>query len=127
MAPSFAGIFHNNAFKNGLLPIVIPRAKLLEWARLAENIPDGKWTLELSNQIITSPLQESVRFEVDDFKKYCMLNALDEIDLALKHERRKSFLGWRRLQDITSWSSIQIGRSLHYNGRERIKPRQFTP
>jgi 3-isopropylmalate dehydratase len=96
MAPSFAGIFHNNAFKNGLLPVVIPRGKLLEWAKIAESVPEGSWTLDLLNQTITSPFQENVRFDVDEFKKYCMLNALDEIDLALKHEREiKFYEEWR--------------------------------
>jgi 3-isopropylmalate/(R)-2-methylmalate dehydratase small subunit len=86
MAPSFAGIFYNNAFKNGVLPVVLPRQKLLEWAKIAETSPEGKWELDLQEQVIVSPnSRERVPFEVDGFKKYCMINALDEIDLALNH------------------------------------------
>lgn len=86
LAPSFAGIFLNNAFKNGVLCIVLPRPLLLELANDAETNPDLELELCLEEQVLVRPSGEQIVFEIDGFKKYCLLNGLDEISLALQHE-----------------------------------------
>lgn len=85
MAPSFADIFFNNCFKNGVLPIVVDAGVM---DRLfAETLADEAYHLnvDLNVQTITTPGGESIGFEVDEFRKYCLLNGLDDIGLTLQH------------------------------------------
>ena len=82
IAPSFADIFYNNCFKNGMLPIKLPAdqvARLMEDARAA-----GCLTIDLAKQRITRPSGETIAFEVDPFLKTCLLEGLDEIGLTLQ-------------------------------------------
>jgi len=84
IAPSFADIFYNNCFKNGILPIVLPQVdvdKLMDDARRGAN---AVVTEDLENQTITGPDGGSIAFEVDAFKKHCLLNGLDDIGLTLQ-------------------------------------------
>ena len=84
IAPSFADIFYNNCFKNGILPIVLPQVdvdKLMDDARRGAN---AVVTVDLENQTITGPDGGSIAFEVDAFKKHCLLNGLDDIGLTLQ-------------------------------------------
>ena len=85
IAPSFADIFFNNCFKNGILPIALPEevvAKLMDDATLGTN---ARLTIDLENQVVVRPNGEKVPFEVDPFRRHCLLNGLDDIGLTLEH------------------------------------------
>ncbi len=87
IAPSFADIFHNNCFKNGILPITLPQEdvdKLMDDANRGAN---AIITVDLENQVITGPDGGEIRFEIDPFKKHCLLNGLDDIGLTMEKER----------------------------------------
>ena len=97
IAPSFADIFFNNCFKNGILPIVL-KAEIID--RLFSVTADEKALLldvDLEAQLLGLPDGESVEFEVDEFRKYCLLEGLDDIDLTLQHsDEIKQFEARRR-------------------------------
>lgn len=81
IAPSFSDIFSGNAFKNGLLAIVLPQAaidRLMEVARTADI------HIDLETQTVTTPFQDRFEFEIDPFRKHCLINGVDEIGLTLK-------------------------------------------
>lgn len=84
ISTSFADIFYNNCFKNGILPIVLPQEQvdaLMEDARKGEN---ARITVDLETQTVTSADGAAFTFEVDPFKKHCLLNGLDDIGLSLE-------------------------------------------
>jgi 3-isopropylmalate/(R)-2-methylmalate dehydratase small subunit len=84
IAPSFADIFYNNCFKNGILPIRLPQEQvdlLMDDARRGAN---AKITVDLENQTITGPDGGTISFEVDPFRKHCLINGLDDIGLTLE-------------------------------------------
>ncbi len=84
ISTSFADIFYNNCFKNGILPIVLPQEdvdKLMDDANRGAN---AVVTVDLENQVITGPDGGEIRFEVDSFKKHCLLNGLDDIGLTMQ-------------------------------------------
>jgi 3-isopropylmalate/(R)-2-methylmalate dehydratase small subunit len=84
IAPSFADIFFNNCFKNGILPIVLPKEQvdlLMDDARKGAN---ARVTIDLEAQEITRPNGEKIPFDVDQFRKHCLLNGLDDIGLTLQ-------------------------------------------
>jgi 3-isopropylmalate/(R)-2-methylmalate dehydratase small subunit len=85
IAPSFADIFYNNSFKNGLLPIVLDREAVDRLFKECEATPGYKLTIDLAAQSVTTPSGASFRFEVDVFRKHCLLNGLDDIGLTLHH------------------------------------------
>lgn len=85
IAPSFADIFFNNSFKNGLLPIPLDEAVVDRLFNEAMGNEPVRWTIDLEAQIITTSQGEEIAFEVDAFRKYCLLNGLDDIGLTLKH------------------------------------------
>jgi len=85
IAPGFADIFFNNCFKNGVLPIVLDAEVLDDLFRLAEATQGYRLTVDLKQQIITRPDGVSIPFEVDEFRKHCLLNGLDDIGLTLQH------------------------------------------
>ena len=85
IAPDFADIFHNNSFKNGLLPIRLPRATceaLMEDAKLGGN---ARLTIDLERQVVVRPNGEEIPFEVDPFRRHCLLNGLDDIGQTMQH------------------------------------------
>ena len=85
IAPDFADIFHNNTFKNGILPIRLPRAvcdQLMEDARQGDN---ARITIDLEEQVVVRPNGEKIRFEIDAFRKHLLLNGLDDIGQTLQH------------------------------------------
>lgn len=85
IAPSFADIFYNNCFKNGILPIVVPQDiidKLLDDASRGSN---AIITVDLEKQEITGPDGGRVTFDIDPFRKHCLLNGLDDIGITLQH------------------------------------------
>ncbi len=84
IAPSFADIFHTNCFKNGILPVVLPREvcdALMEDARLGGN---ARLTVDLERQVVVRPNGEEVPFAVDGFRKHLLLNGLDDIGQTLQ-------------------------------------------
>ena len=85
MAPGFADIFFNNCFKNGVLPIVLDAEILDDLFRLVEATEGYRLTVDLQQQIITRPDGVSIPFAVDEFRKHCLLNGLDDISLTLQH------------------------------------------
>ena len=84
IAPSFADIFFNNCFKNGILPIVLPKEQvdvLMEDARRGAN---ARMTVDLEAQTVTTSDGQVIAFEVEPFRKHCLLNGLDDIGLSLQ-------------------------------------------
>jgi len=92
IAPSFADIFFNNCFKNGLLPIVLPDAAV---ARLFDEInafPGYELTVDLPRQVVVKPDGAEIPFEVQAFRKQCLINGWDDIGLTLRHaDKIRSF------------------------------------
>ncbi|MCS6890217.1 MAG: 3-isopropylmalate dehydratase small subunit [Rhodovarius sp.] len=85
IAPSFADIFYNNCFKNGILPVRLPREvcdKLIEDARLGAN---ARITVDLERQVVVRPNGEEIPFEIDPFRRHCLLHGLDDIGQTLQH------------------------------------------
>ena len=85
IAPSFADIFFNNCFKNGLLPIVLPEAVVAKLFDEVAAFPGFELTVDLERQVVVRPQGEEIPFEVQAFRKYCLLNGLDDIGLTLRH------------------------------------------
>lgn len=80
IAPSFADIFANNCFKNGMLPIVLESARVKELMRVRE------LTVDLEKQMITDENGLAIPFKVNEFNRYCLMEGLDDIGLTLRHE-----------------------------------------
>ncbi|MGV6816459.1 MAG: 3-isopropylmalate dehydratase small subunit [Thiotrichales bacterium] len=85
IAPSFADIFFNNSFKNGLLPIVLPEKQVDQLFAETLATEGYELTIDLERQVVSLPSGASFSFEVDPFRKYCLLNGLDDIGLTLQH------------------------------------------
>jgi 3-isopropylmalate/(R)-2-methylmalate dehydratase small subunit len=100
IAPSFADIFFNNCFKNGLLPIVLPADVVDQLFREVETTPEYKLKVDLEGQTVTTPTGMVVMFSVDEFRKYCLLNGLDDIGLTLRHvDKIKAYEDKRRVKE----------------------------
>jgi len=92
IAPSFADIFFNNCFKNGLLPIVLPENAVDALFNEALAFPGFELTIDLERQVVVRPQGETLGFEVQPFRKYCLLNGLDDIGLTLRQaDKIKAF------------------------------------
>ena len=85
IAPSFADIFFNNCFKNGLLPIVLPEATIETLFQEVAAQPGYQLTVDLERQVIVKPDGSELPFEVQPFRKECLLNGWDDIGLTLRH------------------------------------------
>ena len=85
IAPSYADIFFNNSFKNGLLPIVLPEAQVAQLFDEALAFPGYTLTVDLERQVIVKAQGEEIPFAVEAFRKYCLLHGLDDIGLTLRH------------------------------------------
>jgi 3-isopropylmalate/(R)-2-methylmalate dehydratase small subunit len=86
IAPSFADIFFNNCFKNGILPIVLPQEDVDKLMDDAERGANAVVTVDLEKQEIRGPDGGTIAFEVDPFRRHCLLNGLDDIGLTLEEE-----------------------------------------
>jgi len=86
IAPSYADIFFNNCFKNGILPIKLDEDIVNDLLARAKATPGYQLTIDLENQVITDGADLSIPFEVDSFRKHCLLNGLDDIGLTLQNE-----------------------------------------
>jgi 3-isopropylmalate/(R)-2-methylmalate dehydratase small subunit len=85
IATSYADIFYNNCFKNGILPVTLPDQQVEELFRRAEKTPGYKLTADLPNQIVHDDQGLKYHFELDPFRKYVLLKGLDDIGLTLEH------------------------------------------
>ena len=86
IAPSYADIFFNNCFKNGILPIKLDEDIVNDLLARAKAAPGYQLTIDLENQVVTDGAGLSIPFEVDAFRKHCLLNGLDDIGLTLQNE-----------------------------------------
>ena len=102
IAPSYADIFYNNSFKNGLLPIMLAREIVDRLFQECDTTPGYALTVDLIAQTVTTPGGEKYKFEIDAFRRHCLLNGLDDIGLTLQHvaeikayeERRRKEAPW---------------------------------
>lgn len=100
IAPSFADIFHNNCFKNGILPLTLPHdqvEKLIEFAKNESNLV----TIDLPKQEVRAA-NKVYKFEIDPSKKHCLLEGLDEIGITLQHEKAISAFEAKN-REVTPW------------------------
>jgi 3-isopropylmalate/(R)-2-methylmalate dehydratase small subunit len=86
IAPSFADIFNNNSAKNGILLVALPKDQVAKLMAEAEKGANAKITVDLETQSITSPDGEVFKFDIDPFKKHCLLNGLDDIGLTMQQK-----------------------------------------
>ena len=99
LAPSFADIFFNNSFKNGLLPIVLPESVIEQLFNEVAAFPGYELTIDLERQVIVRPQGEEIPFDVIAFRKYCLLNGFDDIGLTMRHaDKIKTFEAERLAQ-----------------------------
>jgi len=102
VAPSFADIFYNNCFKNGILPIVLPQSEIDKLLDDASRGSNAVISVDLEKQEIRGPDGGCIKFDVDAFRKQCLLNGWDDIGLTLRHkdkidlfeERRRASTPW---------------------------------
>jgi 3-isopropylmalate/(R)-2-methylmalate dehydratase small subunit len=88
IAPSFADIFFNNCFKNGLLPIVLPESTVATLFDEVLAFPGYELTVDLERQVIVKPQGEEIPFDVQAFRKFCLVNGLDDIGLTLRRSEK---------------------------------------
>ena len=86
IAPSYADIFFNNSFKNGLLPIVLGETQVAQLFDEVAAFPGYQLTIDLERQVVVRPDGSELAFEVQPFRKYCLINGLDDIGLTLRHK-----------------------------------------
>ena len=84
IAPSFADIFYNNCFKNGILPIVLPPEEVEALMKDAEKGSNARISVDLESQTVISSEGDVFNFKIDPFRKHCLINGLDDIDLTLE-------------------------------------------
>jgi len=102
IAPSYADIFFNNCFKNGIVPIILDEAVVDKIFKEVEATEGYRLNVNLEAQTVTTPSGETIDFDVDTFRKHCLLNGLDDIGLTLQHtddirgyeEKRKQQAPW---------------------------------
>ena len=88
IAPSFADIFFNNCFKNGILPIIVDRKSRDDLLEDAKNGSNSRLTINLQDQVIVRPSGSKVLFEIDNYKKHCLIEGLDDIAVTLDNEEK---------------------------------------
>jgi 3-isopropylmalate/(R)-2-methylmalate dehydratase small subunit len=83
IAPSFSDIFSGNAFKNGIVTVVLPQEAI---DRLVEVAKTDPITVDLEHQVVTTPFQDRFAFEIDPFRKHCLMNGLDEVGMTMARD-----------------------------------------
>ena len=105
IAPSFADIFANNCFKNGILPVVLPTEAVAKLFAEVEATPSYRLDVDLERQQVTTPAGEVFAFAVDAFRKKCLMQGLDDISLTLEHVAEiKAFEDRRKIEEPWSFS-----------------------
>ena len=102
IAPSFGDIFNNNCFQNGALPIRLPEERIREMLDHLARRPDARITVDLDAQTVTGPDNWTQSFEIDSFRKQCLLTGSDDISLTLRHEADISAFE-RRTEAQSDW------------------------
>lgn len=97
IAPSFSDIFAGNAFKNGILTVVLPQAQV---DRLLEVATTDPIAIDLDRQVVTTPFQDRFAFEIDPFRKHCLMEGLDEVGLTLARDTAISDYEARQKRDM---------------------------
>jgi 3-isopropylmalate/(R)-2-methylmalate dehydratase small subunit len=108
IGPSFADIFYNNCFKNGILPITLPEAQVDELFRRAEKNEGYQLTADLPNQTVTDTQGLNFHFEIDDFRKTVLLEGLDDIGLTMKHEPKIGAYEQRRHPQANLYGTVDF-------------------
>ncbi|NQZ13654.1 MAG: 3-isopropylmalate dehydratase small subunit [Alphaproteobacteria bacterium] len=106
ISESFADIFYNNSFKNGILPIKLPKEQVEELMKSAEEEPEAPFEVDLEKQTITRGNKISFEFDIDPFRKHCLLNGLDDIGLT---EEKKAHIASFEEQDKEKRSWLYQG------------------
>jgi len=85
IGPSFADIFRNNCYKNGVLPLTLAPAEIEQLFREVAAIPGYRLQIDLESETVSTPTGATFQFSIDPFRRHCLLNGLDDIDLTLQH------------------------------------------
>ncbi len=102
IAPSFAEIFCSNCYKNGLLPVILSEEEVAYIFTQVAKDPAYKIAVDLQSQMVVDQTSKAFVFEIDEFRKYCLLNGFDEIDLTLQHaDKIKSYEA--QLKRVSPW------------------------
>ncbi len=109
IAPSFADIFFNNCFKNGLLPIQLPESQVAKLFDEALAFPGYSLTIDLPRQVVVKPDGSELPFEVQAFRKYCLTNGFDDIGLTLRHADKIRAFEAERLARMPWLAQTQLG------------------
>ncbi len=105
VAPSFADIFYNNCFQNGIVPVVLPEETVDEILARAKASPGYRLTVDLERCVVEDDQGLSAPFEISAFRRHCLLNGLDDIGLTLQHEAEIAAFEARR----PSWKASTLG------------------
>ena len=105
IAPSFADIFYNNCFQNGILPVTLPEQTVSEIIARAKAAPGYRLTVDLERNVVEDDQGLSVGFQIDAFRRHCLLNGLDDIGLTLQHEEDIAAYEARR----PTWRPVATG------------------
>ncbi len=109
IAPSYADIFFNNCFKNGLLPIVLPEAQVSQLFDEVAAFPGYQLTVDLPRQVVIKPDGVELPFDVQAFRKYCLVNGFDDIGLTLRHADKIRAYEAERLATKPWLAQTQLG------------------
>ncbi len=108
IGPSFADIFYNNCFKNGILPVTLPAAQVDEFFRRTEQNLGYRLTVDLPNQTITDDLGLKLSFEIGAFRKETLLKGLDDIALSLQHEAEIAAYEQNHRRSVTMYAPVDV-------------------
>ncbi|MDE2277549.1 MAG: 3-isopropylmalate dehydratase small subunit, partial [Burkholderiales bacterium] len=109
IAPSYADIFFNNCFKNGILPIVLPESQVSALFDAVFAFAGYQLTIDLPRQLVVKPDGSALPFEVEAFRKYCLLGGFDDIGLTLRHADQIRAFEAERLARMPWLAHTQIG------------------
>ena len=109
IAPSFADIFFNNCFKNGLLPIVLSEEQVSQLFDEVDAIPGYQLTIDLPRQVVVKPDGSEWPFDVQAFRKHCLVNGFDDIGLTLRHADKIRAFEAQRLATMPWLTHTQPG------------------
>jgi 3-isopropylmalate/(R)-2-methylmalate dehydratase small subunit len=110
IAPSYADIFYNNCFKNGILPVTLPESQVEQLFGREAATPGYQLTVDLPNQVVTDAQGLRFSFEVDPFRKHVLLEGLDDIGLTLKHEPSITAFEKSHAQTATMYDPVDFSK-----------------
>ena len=111
IAPSFADIFYNNCFKNGILPVTLADAQVDELFRKTEQTEGYRLTVDLETQTVTDGARLKISFQVDPFRRDCLLNGWDDIGLTLRYEDRITAYEKQHRPSAVAYEGASIGQN----------------